>query len=515
MAGRISRRTFVKAAGSALAGYGLVSVLRGRVARAAGARPPNILLVFPDQMRRDWTALNPALPVRTPNLSRLAAEGMRFERAYCPAPVCAPSRACLAQGKRYGATGVLTNNYDNPDGVETFYQHLRDAGYRVGSVGKTDLRKAAFDWGPDGLHRTGSRCYFQEWGFTDGFDSEGKSAVIRGVKLQRKAGAPLNPYAGMLDRRGDGSLETYLRWYEQWRLNDRENSNYGYTTPCDLPDDAYNDNWVGANALALLREEFPSAQPWFLQVNFPGPHNPMDVTRDMAGWYRDAVFPPPVANTQYDPEIHQRIRRSYSAMVDNIDRWLGRFLAALEERGELDRTLVVFSSDHGEMLGEHDCWGKCLPYEASASVPLIVRGPGVLRGGVHSGVTTTLDLAATFLDAAGRPTPAGMHSRSLSAVLAGTSGAGRPHIDCALQGWRMVCDGRFKLVDGIDLSRARGYDGGLSKKPDEPGPNTGAANKVAQLFDLQTDPAENENVITRHPDVAARLRAVLPPQAFV
>jgi arylsulfatase len=396
---------------------------------------------------------------------------------------------------------------DNPIGVETFYQKLRDAGYRVGSLGKADLRKAAFDWGPDGLHKVGGRSYFREWGFTDGFDSEGKMAVVNGVLKQRKKGQPLNPYARMLAERRDGSLEVYLSWYAAWQGQDFENHDYGYTVPYELADAAYNDNWVGANALALLEKEFPVQIPWFLQVNFPGPHDPADITNNMAGWYRGAFYAQPIRNNQLPPDVHQAIRRNYAAMVDNVDRWLGRFLEVLERRGELEKTLIVFSSDHGEMLGDHNGWEKSLPYQSSASVPLVVRGPGVKSGRVSESVTTTLDLAATFLDFAGLPIPSSMDSKSLRPVLSGLERGARSHITAALGGWRMVCDGRFKLVHGIDLPRAHGYGGGV---PDEPG-RTELTPADEQLFDLETDPSELDNLVHRRADIASRLYSLLPP----
>lgn len=501
-----SRREFLKSTGTALAGWGALSVLGSRKASAAppGGGRPNLLLVFPDQLRPDWTSLNPAVAVRTPHLARLAREGMRFERAYCPSPLCAPSRACLAQGRAYGSTGVWSNGDDNPDGVRTFYQGLREAGYRVACIGKADLRKKSYDWGPDGLHRVGERVYFREWGFTDGFDSEGKIDVVLGVQKQRRLGLPLNPYAGMLERRGDGSLKTYLGWYRAFRSARLGPGNYAYTTPCALPDPAYNDNWVGANALGLLEEELPAGRPWFLQVNFPGPHNPEDITPSMAAWTRGRSYPQPIANDQLAPEAHVRIRRNYSAMVENIDRWLGRFLEALERRGERDRTLVVFSSDHGEMLGDHDRWGKTVPYQASASVPLVVRGPGVPPGSVHAKVATTLDLSATFLDFAGAPVPASMDSRSLRPALAGDPAAGRSHVASGLGSWRLVCDGRFKLVSGFDpAARPSG--------PEQAAARVGAGRDApALLFDLAADPDELENVAARHPDAVARLAAWMP-----
>lgn len=493
----VTRRRFLARTAAAAAGFPLFSILGARGAERSGLNRPNLLLVFPDQLRPDWNELTPGLAVRTPHLAAFAAQGMRFTRAYCPSPLCAPSRACLAQGRRYGRTGVAANEDNNPDGVRTFYQRLREAGYRVGSVGKLDLRKGAYDWGPDGLHQVGSRSYFRDWGFTDGFDSEGKIDVVLGVQKLRAAGKgrpeQLHPYARMLAERPDGALTTYLDWYRDWRASGARFGNYGFTRPCGLADPAYNDNWVGARAVRMIEHEFAADQPWFLQVNFPGPHNPLDITPPMAEWYRAATFPQPIANHQLPPETHVAIRRNYSAMVDNIDRWFGRILAALEARGMANHTLVVFASDHGEMLGDHDRWGKTLPYESSASVPLMVRGAGIAPGTVHRTPASTLDLSATFLDYAGLPTPADMDSRSLRPLLGGENRAARRHVISALGPWKVTCRGAFKLVQGFDPA----IGGGVEAQ------KHGAVPPL--LFDVERDPGEQENLADRQPELVAEL----------
>ena len=494
----LNRRRFIQTA--ALGALGL-KWGGSRLLRAADAVAPrtNLLLVFPDQLRFDWTALTAGTGVRTPNLVRLAEEGMRFDRAFCPTPLCAPSRACLATGRVYGRTGVVTNGDNLPDGAATFYARLREAGYTVANSGKLDLRKPASDWGADGLHRVDGHSYYDDWGFTAGFDSEGK-----GARMRDRPG----PYITMLEKRADGSLEAYTQWRKAQKKSPLKPTAYAYTTPVGLVDAAYNDNWVGQNALDLLGS-FASTRPWFLQVNFPGPHAPMDITPPMAAWYRGANFPPPVANTQLEPPVHQAIRRNYSAMVENIDRWLGRYLDLLERRGELERTLVVFSSDHGEMLGDHDRWGKRSPLQPSVSVPLLVRGPDARRGVVHRGPAATLDLAATFLDYAGAAVPADYDSRSLRPLLRGAS-PGRTHVTSGYGDWRLATDGRFKLIRGFDPAAVktnfndRDDDASIGEKAvvDSTAPLV--------LFDLDRDPHELTDVAAEHPDVVHRLAKLLP-----
>lgn len=497
----LNRRRFIRT--SAIGALGLTEG-GSRLLHAAAVVPPrpNLLLVFPDQLRFDWTALTAGAAVRTPNLVRLAEEGMRFDHALCPTPLCAPSRACLATGRLYGRAGVPDNKQNLAVGAETFYRLLREAGYRVGSTGKLDLRKAAYDWGADGLHRVDDHVYFREWGFSDGFDSEGKGDSLKGGVHLRNA---VGPYIRMLEARADGSIEAYVQWRRDRKDSGLAFSNYSFTQPVPLADPAYNDNWVGQNALNLI-ESFGSDRPWFLQVNFPGPHAPMDITPSMEHWYRGVSFVPPFDSTQLSPGVHQAIRGNYSAMVENIDRWLGRYLDALERRGELERTLVVFSSDHGEMLGDHDCWGKRLPLQPSVSVPLVVRGPSVRRRRVHQGPASTLDLAATFLDYAGVPVPAAMDSRSLRPLLQDGT-VTRTQVISGFGDWRLVSDGRYKLIRGFDPMAAKTAG---DNDDDTAALSPEAASTGPLLFDLETDPHETINVAEKHSSVAERLAHFLP-----
>jgi arylsulfatase A-like enzyme len=274
----------------------------------------------------------------------------------------------------------------------------------------------------------------------------------------------------------------------------------------NLADDAYNDNWVGANALRLI-ETFPDNAPWFLQVNFPGPHAPMDVTPTMTDWYAGVDFPPPHANDELDAPTHQTIRRRYSALVENIDRWLGRFTDAIDARGDRANTLIVFSSDHGEMLGDHNRWAKRVPYQPSAGVPLVIAGPGVREDRTESGPATTLDLTATFLDFAGLPVPGDMDSRTLRPILAGTDGLRRSVVTSGLQEWRMVLDGRYKLIRGFDPAgkdpRGGSYEAPAAKE-------SVYRQDPVLLFDLESDPTEQKNLAEANPALVDRLSEFLP-----
>ena len=441
-------------------------------------RRPNILFFFPDQQRFDWTGLNPSLDVRTPNCSALARRGVAFERAVVASPLCAPSRACLAAGREYGRCGVPNNGYDYPLRQTTIYSMLRAAGYHVAGCGKFDLHKKTMVWGLDG------RRLLPEWGFSDGIDNAGKNDAISSGAAQ-----PHDPYMGMLHSRSLASLHV-----EDFRRR-RGPQSYSNTAPTALPDDAYCDNWIAENGLRLLRRA-PAGQPWFLQVNFAGPHNPMDITRSMEPPCRGRRFPQPNRPADFDPETHIAIRQNYTAMIENIDRWLGVYLDELRKRGELDSTLIVYSSDHGEMLGDHSRWGKSVPYQPSIAVPLLLAGPGAEPGVRSRALVSHIDLAATFLETAGLPVPPDMDSRSLRPLLAGKAASHREFLLSGLNDWRAVWDGRYKLIAGYNPA-ARG----------KPVSGAGAA---PLLFDLDNDPLENDNVAADHAAVVERLSRLLP-----
>lgn len=447
----IDRRQFLAAGASVAAPH-------------AQAQPqrPNLLFLFPDQLRYDW--IEPAgIPVRTPNVKALAARGIRFTNAFTPSPLCAPCRACLAGGRQYGRAGVASNSFNYPLDQPTFYRALRDSGYHIMGCGKFDLHKPQLDWGTDG------KRLIHDWGFSDGVDSEGKHD---GVNAYERNHRPMGPYMAYLEKRGRAHAHA-----EDFGKRKKHNAVF----PTTLSDEDYCDNWIGRNGLDLI-DRAPLGKPWFLQVNFNGPHSPWDITASMEKRWRKAKFPQPNRCQEFTPAEHEAIRQNYAAMIENIDRNVGLYLNKLKQRGELENTLIVFSSDHGEMLGDHNLWGKTKPHQGSAAVPLVIAGPGVQKGKVVHDATATLDLPATFLDYANTQKPDGMDSQSLRNHLTKNASA-RPHVTSALANWRIVVQDRYKYIEGY------------TSKP--------------QLFDLRNDPAENENLVTTKPALARELKQAL------
>jgi len=436
---------------------------------------PNILFFLPDQHRPDWLGCNSDLPVRTPNLDRLARKGMHFTSAFTPSPVCSPARACLATGRDYGRCGVQNNRQNTPLSMPTYYQALRDSGYEVAGVGKFDLHKPDLDWGLDGSNM------LSKYGFTAGIDNEGKGDAI--LAYVRNGYQPKGPYMQFLQERDliDRHFDMYKSYFGKsgW-LNS--------PAVTDLPDDAYCDNWIAASGIHQLRN-FPKDKPWHLVVNFVGPHGPFDVTSGMRERWANVEFPPPNDSDEPNESIILERRQNYAAMIEKIDAHVGRMIQEVEERGELDRTIIVYASDHGEMLGDHGRWGKTLWYTPSSGIPLIASGPGIRSGITSLALVALHDLAATFLDYAGAQPLPDMEALSMRALLEGTTEEHREYIFCGLDEWRMVFDGRYKLVTG--------------------------AQEFPLLYDLEKDPNEILNAASGHPQIVGNLSRKIASQPWI
>jgi arylsulfatase A-like enzyme len=473
----MKRSAFFKTLGAGLAIASLSNPKPDSLAQGILKRP-NILFFFPDQHRPDWTGLNHNLPVRTPFLDVLAKNGVHFPHAVCPSPLCAPSRACLAAGKEYDRCGVpdnFTNNY--PVSQKTFYTLLKDSGYYVLGCGKFDLRKKAMSWGRDGRQLVAGVDYMNLWGFSDGIDNSGKWDGFNNYTDKNTC-----PYYDFLELHGLADI--MIADFTQ-----RRGKNYENTDSTPLPDEAYGDNWIAMNGLKLIGK-VPKGAPWFLQVNFNGPHDPLDITPRMKDRWRGIDFPQPHGCMNFSQEKHVEIRQNYSAMVENIDRWLGVYMEVLRKRGELENTLIVFSSDHGEMLGDHNHWAKMVPYIQSAGIPLVISGKGVKGNRKYDAPVTTVDLAATFLDYAGLTVPSDMDSRSMKSLLEGKTHVHRDFVRSGLLSWRFVFDGRYKLIRGFDI--AGKVEGSYKMEP-------------VILFDLTEDPHESVNFASDRPAVVKRL----------
>lgn len=461
---------------------------------------PNVLFVCTDQQCPDFVGMHPDVPVRTPNLERLAARGTWFTDAICPTPVCNPSRACMASGMEYDRCGVRGNDMDYPLDQPTLYGRLRDeAGYHVMGCGKFDLA-SGFPLDLTGDHEV------ERWGFSRARFNPAKNNTVLRV-LADPDREPLDPYTAYLAEHG--LLETHLDDYlDRSRFDDEheatEDPAWTVTDPTPLPDHAYYDEWITDTALELLAEA-PADAPWLLEVDFQNPHHPWDVTEEMHQWYREVTFPPPVdCDLSVATERHQAVRRNYAAMVEHLDRCLGRLRDAIEERGETEETVVIFTSDHGEQLGDQGLWQKLSPYHMSVGVPLVVAGPDIAAREPVSDPVATLDLHATVLDYAGLDAGT-VDSRSMRSCFAGGP-APRDIVYAGLGSWRMVYDGRYKLIEGYEPA----HRSGGTYPPMSVGPTIARRRQATRdpiLYDVSRN--ESENVAAAHPDVVDRLHEEL------
>jgi arylsulfatase A-like enzyme len=331
---------------------------------------PNLLYVFADQMRaRDMAcAGNP--DVSTPNLDRLAAEGVRFVNGTSCMPVCTPARACLLTGRYPLSTGMFLNDLQLSTAERSIGHVLGDAGYETAWVGK---------WHLDGGRR---------WAFT-----------------------PPGPR-----RQG------FARWHAV-NCDHRDYLDpiyYEGDDPTPIRPGAYATEWETEVACRWLRE---MTAPWCLFLSWSTPHNPY---HQLPGRWQDVYDPASLtlpANTP-DTETHRRDLAGYYAHISALDETLGRLLAALQASGQADNTIVVFTSDHGDMLGAQGVYRKQWPYDESALVPMIVRWPQGLASGEVSRVPFGIeDSAPTLLSWMGVEPAASMETRDLTGAIAGTEAA--------------------------------------------------------------------------------------------
>ncbi len=444
---------------------------------------PNILLVVTEHHRGDALGIEGHPVLQTPYLDHLAAGGVRFRRAYTACPVCIPARRTLMTGRRPASHGVLMNYHTWLDGP-TLPGLLSQAGYQTHLVGKLHL------WPMRRLY---------------GFDSADWADSPREER-------PLNDYCRWLRREGvtmPGAGLAHGMSVNGWAVR-----------PFHLDERFHFTNWCADRALEFLERRDPTA-PFFLKVSFHQPHQPltpprwayerymaMDLPEPCVGdWAR--VFDGPVRGLPVDawraclePAVLKQYRAAYYGCIDHIDGQLGRIFARLPRQ-----TVVVFTSDHGEMLGDHQWIRKRNAYEPSARIPLLIRLPdslGVEQGCVMEQPVELMDVMPTLLEAAGVDVPDSLDGRSVLPLLRGEGG------------WRQYLHGECAAVPTTESGMQYLTDG-RRKYIYWPGPG------VEQFFDLEQDPREMHDLAAegrRADELAAwreRLIAELDarPEGFV
>lgn len=365
---------------------------------------PNILMICTDQQRWDSLGCYGSGWAQTPVLDQLAKEGALFEQCYVQSPVCSPSRASLFTGKYLRNHGLWMNGASLPDEEILFTKVLADNGYDCGMIGKQHL--SACEGGrTEPRHDDGYRVF--EWSH-DPIHSSPDNAYLNWLRTKHP-----QIYDDVIDKQSNTS---------------EGGNNAKSSTPIDtVPVEAHYSQWVADRAIAFVQDDHRETdQPFFLIANFFDPHHPFGAPEAFRSRIDAGQIPPPISRPgeldekpsvqqdysrksyggfapgylDYSAEELQEIRAAYAAMVAMLDYQIGRILNALDEAGLRENTLVVFTSDHGEMLGDHQIMLKGpMMYDAITRVPLILRWPKNIPQGIRLNEPVQwIDLSATFLD---------------------------------------------------------------------------------------------------------------------
>lgn len=403
---------------------------------------PNVLFIMTDQMRHDaigsvggWT--------RTPNLDALASKGVLFEQCITTSPVCIPARISLQSGLYPHNTGVWENTHVSmPPEWSNWMPALRAAGYRTSVFGKTHLHPHSGDLRDreDLVH---------EYGLDD-IDE------IGGPRASARVGS------NMTDRWAElGLLDAYREDYRR-----RFAVKPWVARPSVLPREEYADSYVGRSAREYL-SSYDREEPWFCWVSFGGPHEPWDAPEPFASMYDPKEMPRPLDRgdtrtseprgalyERYErrPEIPEEeilaLRANYAGNVTLIDEEIGRIMEVVRRRGEEENTIVVFTSDHGEMNGDHGLLYKENFLDPAVRVPLIVCPAGGSESRRTRALVELLDVGPTILDLAGVPVAEDRpgFGRSLADLVSGGTDRHREYVVSELSGEVMVMTGNWKLV---------------------------------------------------------------------
>ncbi len=424
---------------------------------------PNVLFLFSDEHSyRGLSLLEGQVgePVHTPILDGLAGQGAYFSSAYCQSPLCTPSRICLLTGRSPMTSGGWSNGSYLSLEIPTIPSVFGEAGYTTCLMGK--------------MHLGGTN---------------------------QLAGFAHRPYGDLTG--GTGHQRDPLSAREGGFAMRSRTADAGVT---EIPESALQEQVIVRETVSFLREQVAAQpeRPWFLCASFSRPHFPLTAPgRFFNRYWPEKVTPPKVGRTG-DTAFHpmtvgmakgfrteevseqemMKARAAYFACIDYLDEILGDLLYLMERSGLLDNTIIVYTSDHGEMAGEHGMWWKNSWHEAAARVPLIIQTPSQRRGdGPGTRVDTPVSLADLFPTLCGLAdieAPEGLEGRDLSdAVSTGTEPGTEPvFVDNPLPRWGEGSENRIVRLGQYKLVRFRGMRPHL-------------------LFDLEADPLEQRNLLER------------------
>ncbi|HYF51151.1 MAG TPA: arylsulfatase [Planctomycetota bacterium] len=419
---------------------------------------PNILLITTDQQRGDCLSCDGHPVCETPNLDALAEKGFRFSRAYTSVPSCTPARSAIMTGMDQWNHGRLNMEGDDPlDWPQTLPGGLAAAGYHTQGVGKMHFYPQRRLYG---FHNTI-------------LDESGRSM--------------------------DGFVSDYIAWFEKNKTADigyRDHTvdwNSWMARPSHLPEHLHPTYWTVNEGIRFVQSR-DFTKPFFLWLSFARPHSPYDAPRPYWDMYQDADIPKPAVGdwcSEQDkpvadvnaPFSHRpwvqtrRARQGYYGNITFIDHQLGRFFYEMERLapGQLDNTFVIFTSDHGDMMGDHHHWRKTYAFEGSSRIPFLVRPPktwGLKRGAVIDKPVELRDILPTLWEAAGLQSPSTVDGSSLIPLMKDSSTKWRDfvhgeHTRCYTReyGQQWLTNGREKYVWFHHTGRELYFD--LANDPQE------------------------------------------------
>jgi arylsulfatase len=441
------------------------------------ARKPNIVYIYSDQHRGNLLGAAGDPVAITPVLDGLAAESVLFTESFTCSPLCRPARITMMTGQ-YVWQHAIDNNLDTPD--PTMASHVRrlrdEAGYFTMVIGKTDF----YDEPGHTLDKD-HRAIHTTFGFSD-------SIELLGQTEQTWRGSEYSDWLTATTPKGE--RDKYDR-YTNYLLTYDWFSPPPDVDPWLLSTYDHMDQYCARRAVDWIQTA-PTDQPFYLQVNFPGPHKPFNATTEFRALYEKlgVEFPPAILELpaapgtlvttllgvkfeEWNEDTIQDLKLAYYATISLVDQAIGQVLDALEAAGRLEDTWIIYHSDHGELLGDHFLTGKIAFYEGALRVPLMIRPPGGRSARTSSALVGSVDVTATLLEIAGLA-PTVEVGTSLLPRVASDDDSGLP--------------GRSEVVGG-DLGY---YFLRTASHKIEYDPLT---DSVTELYDLVGDPEERVNLV--------------------
>ena len=484
------------------------------------ARVRNILFIMTDQLRWDYLSCYGHPALETPHLDGLAAKGTRFTRAYCQSPICGASRMSFYTGRYMFSHGATWNNVPLAVGELTLGDWLRPLGLRTALVGKTHMaadREGMQRLGIDPASNTGillSECGFQPYERDDGLhpDISADPDLAYNRWLRERGYDSPNPWHDFANSAEGPDGEQLSGWYLRYApLPARVKAEHSETA------------YMTGRAMEFIREQ--GEEPWCLHLSYIKPHWPYIAPAPYHDLYgaNSVIAANRHEDERRDPhpvhaafmahedsrsfardEVRRAVIPAYMGLVREIDDHMGRLFAFLEEQGRMDDTMIVFTSDHGDYLGDHWLGEKELFHEESVRIPLILYDPSGIPGAVVDDLVESIDLVPTFVEAAGGEVqPHRMEGRSLLPLLRDGKAERRDAVFAETD----YAHRAARLTLGRGVNESRGY-----MVRTERWKYLFWEGYRPQLFDLAEDPLERAD-LGSEPDHAAT-RAELHERLF-